>query len=75
MKPDTVFKQAYNAGLDLIDKMRKNDVLPSENELKQRLGVSRTTVRKILERLHKQGLIRVDGAVRRVAGKPRSAAV
>jgi DNA-binding GntR family transcriptional regulator len=74
MKPDTLFKQAHNAGLDLIAAMRKNDVLPSENELRERLGVSRTTVRKILARLHEQGLIRVDGAIRRVAGKPRSAA-
>jgi len=74
MKPDTLFKQAHNAGLDLIATMRKNAVLPSENELKARLGVSRTTVRKILARLSAQGLIRVDGAIRRVAGRPRPVA-
>src|SRR3569623_1555299 len=74
MKPETVFKQAHNAGLDIIASMRKIDAHPLDILLMAWLFVCRTTVRKILSRLHEQGLIRVDGTIRRVAGKPRSSA-
>jgi len=74
MKPETVFKQAYNVSLDLLSSYRRNDVLPSENELRVELGVSRTTVRKILTRLVEAGYVRTDGVSRRVGSKPRAAA-
>jgi DNA-binding GntR family transcriptional regulator len=72
MKPDTVFKQAYNRALDTLLKSRKNDVLPSENELRVSLGVSRTTVRKVLSRLIDHGYVRVEGELKRAALKPRA---
>jgi DNA-binding GntR family transcriptional regulator len=74
VKPDTVYKQTYNAALDLLRGGRRNDVLPSENELRRTLGVSRTTVRKIVFRLIDQGYVRLDGAVRRIRAKPIAAA-
>jgi DNA-binding GntR family transcriptional regulator len=60
MKTNTVYKRAYNRCLDLVaDRVIGNDI-GSENELSGELGVSRTTVRVILESLHKAGLIDID---------------
>ena len=73
MKTDTVFKQAYNATLDLIGGLKKGASLPSENDLSAELAVSRTTVRKVLSEL---GYLRDEksGALirpRRVENKTR----
>ena len=43
-KQNTVFKDAYNRTLKLIE---ETDTLPSEPELGGLLGVSRTTVRAL----------------------------
>ena len=48
MKTDTVFKRAFNDALDLVAALAVGESLPSENALSARLGVSRTTVRKVL---------------------------
>ena len=48
MKTDTVFKRAFNDALDLVSKLAEGKQLPSENSLSAQLGVSRTTVRKVL---------------------------
>ena len=48
MKTDTVFKRAFNDALDLVSKLEDGEPLPSENSLSAQLGVSRTTVRKVL---------------------------
>jgi len=61
MKPDTVFKQAYNTALDLISTFAADAALPSENELSGRLRVSRTTTRKVLLQLSDRGFIQSDG--------------
>jgi DNA-binding GntR family transcriptional regulator len=74
VKPDTVFKQAYNDALDLLSGYPEGQVLPSENELRSGLSVSRTTVRKVLARLGDQGYLTADGARRIVARKPAAAA-
>jgi DNA-binding GntR family transcriptional regulator len=70
VKPDTVFKQTYNGALDLLAGFAAGDVIPSENELSARLGVSRTTVRKALARLSERGFVTADGKVRRAGSKP-----
>ncbi|HVK90758.1 MAG TPA: GntR family transcriptional regulator [Mycoplana sp.] len=69
-KQNTVFKDAFNRCLGLID---KGDTLASEPELGSRLGVSRTTVRAILSRLEEAGII--DWSKRRkvVLRKPTQA--
>ena len=66
MKTDTVFKKAFNDALDLVSKLKHCEPLPSENVLGARLGVSRTTVRKVLSKFSEAGLIAGSGAQRTV---------
>jgi DNA-binding GntR family transcriptional regulator len=74
VKTDTVYKQTFNAMLDLLAGVRKDGVLPSENELSDRLGVSRTTVRKVLAWLMGEGYVRAQGRDRVLAkAVPKSA--
>lgn len=74
MKTDTVYKQTFNAALDLLATLRRGAPLPSENELSAALGVSRTTVRKVLAELVGSGYVRANGK-QRVVGRsaPKSA--
>ena len=51
MKTDAVFKRAFNHALDLVSELGEGRALPSENALSARLGVSRTTVRKVISAL------------------------
>lgn len=73
MRSDTVFKRSYNDALDLLQKVRPGDCLPSEVQLCLTLDVSRTTVRKVLRALAEAGLIS-DPAIKRrlpaVSGAP-----
>ncbi len=70
MKTDTVFKRAFNDALDLIATLSKGDRLPSENSLSARLGVSRTTVRKILSALAERGVVTTAARERFVQSTP-----
>jgi DNA-binding GntR family transcriptional regulator len=67
VKSDTVFKQAFNQTLDLLSATGTGAALPSENALSADLGVSRTTVRKVLFQLAKRGYIAGQGRNRVVA--------
>ncbi|UXN67098.1 GntR family transcriptional regulator (plasmid) [Phyllobacterium sp. A18/5-2] len=64
MKPDSVFKKAFNRTLQLLDEGAVDISATSENALRARIGVSRTTVRKVLGELQARGIIRIseDGA-------------
>jgi DNA-binding GntR family transcriptional regulator len=64
LKTDTVFKRAFNDALDLVSRLDDGEVLPSENTLSARLGVSRTTVRKVLASLKAGGIITGSGRER-----------
>jgi DNA-binding GntR family transcriptional regulator len=57
MKSDTVFKRAFNGSLDLMASLRPGETFPSESKLGRELGVSRTTVRKVLAELAQRGAI------------------
>jgi DNA-binding GntR family transcriptional regulator len=57
MKTDTVYKRAFNATLGIISKLGEGKLLPSENTLSSGLGVSRTTVRKVITTLAAQGAV------------------
>ena len=61
MKTDTVFKRAFNDALDLVAELKDGEQLPSENSLGARLGVSRTTVRKVLSSLAERGMVSGSG--------------
>jgi DNA-binding GntR family transcriptional regulator len=64
MKTDAVYKRAFNDVLDLIAELGGGAPLPSENGLSARLGVSRTTVRKILSTLEARGVVSGSGRQR-----------
>lgn len=70
MKTDAVFKRAYNDALDLIEPIPQGGALPSENSLAAELGVSRTTVRKVLGVLAARALVTGKGS-----GRTRLAAI
>jgi DNA-binding GntR family transcriptional regulator len=66
MKTDTVFKRAFNDALDLIAVLDDGAALPSEPILSAQLGVSRTTVRKVLSTLAEQGIVAGTGRQRTI---------
>jgi DNA-binding GntR family transcriptional regulator len=67
MKTETVYKRAFNDALQIIAKLNEGQALPSENALSARLGVSRTTVRKIVAALALQGALTGAGRQRAVS--------
>jgi DNA-binding GntR family transcriptional regulator len=64
VKTDAVYKRAFNEVLDLVVDLGDGAPLPSENGLSARLGVSRTTVRKILSALDARGAVGGTGRQR-----------
>jgi DNA-binding GntR family transcriptional regulator len=66
MKTDAVFKRAFNSAMELIAGLEDGASLPSENDLSVQLGVSRTTVRKVIAALSERGLVRGAGRLRNV---------
>ncbi len=72
MKTDTVFKRAFNDALDFISRLGEGDQLPSENALGARLGVSRTTIRKVLAALDAEGALTGSGRRRFVQSVGRA---
>jgi DNA-binding GntR family transcriptional regulator len=69
MKPDTVYKRALNATLQLLGNGEFAAGLPSENQLRGQIDVSRTTVRKVLRELTRRGIVvQEDGA--KFPGRP-----
>jgi DNA-binding GntR family transcriptional regulator len=66
MKTDTVFKRAFNDALDLASGLAEGEPLPSENVLSSNLGVSRTTVRKVIASLEARGIVSGNGRHRKV---------
>ena len=73
MKTDTLFKRAFNDALLLTSQLGDGDPMPSETVLATRLGVSRTTVRKVMSVLTDQGMIRGSGRQRFVRRSGRQA--
>jgi DNA-binding GntR family transcriptional regulator len=74
MKTDTVFKRAFNDALDLIARLGDGAKVPSENVLSGHLGVSRTTVRKVVAALGTRGVVTGNGrqwSVRSAGGVER----
>jgi DNA-binding GntR family transcriptional regulator len=67
-RQNTVFKEAYNRCLGDLD---GRDNLPSEPELGERYGISRTTVRAILSRMRDSGLITWDKRQKIILRQPQ----
>jgi DNA-binding GntR family transcriptional regulator len=65
VKSDAVYKKAFNAVLDDICAGAWAQRAPSENDLGRRLGVSRTTVRKVLSTLGEREIAGLKGESKR----------
>jgi DNA-binding GntR family transcriptional regulator len=72
MKSNAVFKRAYNRSLALLDGYDVAADIGSEPAWAQRLGVSRTTVRAILQTLAAEKLIAFDGRRKVLVRRPRA---
>jgi len=72
MKTDTVFKRAFNDAVDLITELGDGEPLPSDYALRAKLGVSRTTVRKVISTLSARGIVTGSGRERIVRSKSES---
>jgi DNA-binding GntR family transcriptional regulator len=72
MKTDTVFKRAFNDAVDLIAELGDGEPLPSEYALRAKLGVSRTTVRKVISTMSARGIVTGSGRERIVRSKSES---
>lgn len=70
MKTDTVFKRAFNDAIDVVAQLQLGETLPSEHALGHRLGISRTTVRKVLATLEAQGIVASEGRRRVLRAAP-----
>jgi DNA-binding GntR family transcriptional regulator len=68
MKTDAVFKRAFNDAVELIAELGDDAPLPSEYALRAKLGVSRTTVRKVISTLSARGIVSGNGRERVVRG-------
>jgi DNA-binding GntR family transcriptional regulator len=73
MKTDTVYKKAFNRAVEILAGEVPGAALPSENELGKRIGVSRTTIRKVLRELGVRGIVVEGVAGSRKSGRPISA--
>ena len=69
MKTDTVYKKAFNQTAAWLQDLPDGGAIPSENELRRRAGVSRTTIRKVLSALGERGIVIETGNGRRVRGR------
>jgi DNA-binding GntR family transcriptional regulator len=72
MKTDAVFKRAFNDAVELIADLGDGGSLPSEYALVAKLGVSRTTVRKVISTLSARGIVTVSRGERVVRGRSES---
>lgn len=68
MRTDTVYKKAFNRTASLLRDGQLAGELPSENELRRLIGVSRTTVRKVLQELVRRELVTIRNGIR-MAGR------
>lgn len=65
MKSEIIFKRAFNDALDLVARLGPGEPLPTDYALGRQLGVSRTTVRKVVAALGERGVVTtgLDGPV------------
>ena len=71
-RSNSLYKETYNLGLDLIGSLVPGTNLPAETELARLWRTSRTTVRAVLSQFDQAGLIRWDGRRKAVLRKPNS---
>ncbi|MCU0901373.1 MAG: GntR family transcriptional regulator [Cypionkella sp.] len=70
-RTDTRFRQAHNQMLDHLRTLPHDAPLASEVQFATRLGVSRTVVRAVMQKLAADGILRQDGRGKRLVRAPR----
>ena len=70
-RTDTRFRQAHNALLDMLSGMAVGVGLPSEVQMAAMLGVSRTVIRAVVQKLGADGIVQGTGRDKRVLRAPR----
>ena len=72
-RSNAIYKESYNRGLDIVLRLGVDARLPSEVELSDMLGISRTTVRAVLTHLDETDIIDWTGRTKTVRRKPTKA--
>ncbi|NIZ12605.1 GntR family transcriptional regulator [Phaeobacter sp. HF9A] len=70
-RSDTRFREAYNQLLMHCETLPLEGEIPSEMQLAEMVGVSRTVVRRCLSRLKEQNVISWEGREKRLLRRPR----
>ncbi len=71
-KMSYLIRKTTNECLDLIcDCYSQNKKLPNDSAISKLLGVSRTTVRNVLQELHTEGIIQIDKSSKRILVEPK----
>jgi DNA-binding GntR family transcriptional regulator len=71
VKTETVYKRAFNQMLAFVSAAPAGSPMPSENDLSNRMAVSRTTVRKVLRQLEARRIVS-PGAAKVILRRPRA---
>jgi DNA-binding GntR family transcriptional regulator len=72
-RSNSVYKETYNRCLDYLTEIGLSGRLPPENEFAEKWGISRTTVRAVLEHLNQSGIIRWKGRSKSILRLPTRA--
>ncbi|NDR55576.1 GntR family transcriptional regulator [Aliiruegeria sabulilitoris] len=70
-RSNAVYKDSYNRCLEAIAEIGTGGNLPPETEIAETWGISRTTVRAVLQRLSKTGIIDWEGRRKAILRLPR----
>lgn len=70
-RDNSIYKDSLNRSLDFVAALGVENTLPSEVELTQKLGISRTTVRAVLTQLDESGIIEWSGRTKTVLRRPK----
>lgn len=70
MRGNSLYKRAHNRCLDLLTGLEVGADIGSENGLARTLGVSRTTIRTLLEALERTGVVALEGRRRHLRRLP-----
>ncbi|MDO8884711.1 MAG: GntR family transcriptional regulator [Pseudotabrizicola sp.] len=70
-RTDTRFRQSHNAMLDMLSTLPLGAGLPSEVQLAAQLGVSRTVIRAVVQKLGADGILQGSGREKRLTRLPK----
>ncbi|MDR7126118.1 GntR family transcriptional regulator [Pseudotabrizicola sp. 4114] len=71
-RTDTRFRQSHNAMLDMLYGMAVGAGLPSEVQMAAKLGVSRTVIRAVVQKLGADGILQGTGRDKRLVRVPKA---